>query len=328
VEEQPLNRGPAEGDVLATIDGDALTMTDVKEVAGGQLGQLDYQYNLQRHQLIEAALERALRERLLELDAEAKGITKDELIVSLTAGNLEISEEEVVNFYRQNMARLAGRRLEDISGQIEDYLRETRYEQILDAHARSLRGERDVEVLFGPFRVDLDTEGAPVFGSSSAPITLVEFSDFECPYCGRFFNTLETVKENYGDQLRVIYMQFPLVEIHPMAFKAAEASLCAHEQGRFWEMHDLLFTEQDRLDVESLKEKAGRLGLDQAKFDFCLDSGAFAERVRSDQQEGNRLGVTGTPALFLNGIPVEGGAVPYTALAQMIDDELERLGSN
>jgi hypothetical protein len=146
----------------------------------------------------------------------------------------------------------------------------------------------------------------------------------QCPFCERFFPTLKRLEQNFGTTLRVVYRQFPISNIHPDAFKAAEASLCAYDQGKFWEMHDLLFQEQDRLTVKDLKVKADRLGLNQRKFDACLDSGRHVEQVQDDLRKGRRIGVTGTPAIFVNGIPVEGGAVAYDVIAAVIKEELAR----
>ncbi len=184
--------------------------------------------------------------------------------------------------------------------------------------------ERGAVYYLEPFRVELDNDGSPVKGPADAPVALVEFSDFECPFCARFYRTLKQLEENYGDRLRIVYRQSPIKSIHLYAFDAAEASLCAHDQGRFWEMHDLLFEEQDQLDMESLKEKAGRLGLDQQGFDDCLESGKYTDQIQRDLSEGQSVGVTGTPALFVNGIFVPGGAVPYETIAAAIDRELQR----
>ncbi len=319
---------PVDGDaVLATIDGSPVTMADVNEQIGERLDQLDYQYRSQRHNLIESTLQGIVRDRLLEDEAATRGIAKDELVASEIDAKVRVSEAEITNWYNANRARLGGRTLEQLYSQIEDFLENTKREQVFERFTNGLAENKEISYLLEPFRVKLNNEGSPALGSSDAPVTVVEFSDFECPYCRRFKPVVHQLQENYGDQVRIVYRQFPL-DIHPRAFKAAEASLCAHEQDRFWEMHDLLFDEQESLDVEALKEKAGRLGLDQAEFDSCLDSGRQAERIRGDLQEGAAVGVDGTPAIFVNGIPVRGGAVPYETLAAYIDAELRRADSD
>jgi protein-disulfide isomerase len=313
-------------ETLATIDGEPVTMVDVEDLVGTELGQLEHNYRLEQHQLVEAALDQLVRDRLLDAEAEARGVTTDELVAAETGVTEPVTEEEVTEWYNRNAASLGGRSIEELYSQIVDYLEGTRRQQRVNQLAQRLRQEREVVVLLDPFRVELHNVGAPAQGPAAAPVTLTEFSDFECPFCGRFLPTLQQLKENYGDRLRVVYRQFPL-NSHPNAYPAALASLCAHEQDRFWEMHDLMFAEQDRLEVESLKEKAGRLGLDRARFDACLDSAQYAEQVRQDVLEGNRVGVQGTPAVYVNGIPVPRGAAPYPVIAGMIDQELERAGS-
>lgn len=313
-------------ETLATVDGDTVTMADVEELAANELAQLEHDYRLQRHQLVATHLDQLVRDRLLAAEAEARGVTADELVAAETEGVEPVTEEEVTEWYNRNAASLGGRSLEELYPQIVDYLEGTRRQQRVNQLIQRLRQEREVVVLFEPFRVELRNVGAPAQGPASAPVTLTEFSDFECPYCARFFPTLQRLKENYGDRLRIVYRQFPL-NTHPNAYPAALASLCAYEQDRFWEMHDLMFAEQDRLEVESLKEKAGRLGLDRARFDTCLDSAHYAERVQQDILEGSRVGVQGTPAVYVNGIPVPRGVAPYSVIAGMIDEELERAGS-
>jgi protein-disulfide isomerase len=176
-----------------------------------------------------------------------------------------------------------------------------------------------------PYRVALDNAGAPARGSDDAKVTLVEFSDFQCPFCGRFFPTLKQIEQKYGDSVRVVYRQYPIPSLHPNAFKAAEASLCANDQGKFWDMHDVMFQEQNALTVSELKQKARRIGLDGRKFDDCMDTGRHTEQVQNDMRAGSRVGVTGTPALFVNGIPIDGGAVPLATVVQAIDQEFARV---
>jgi protein-disulfide isomerase len=174
-----------------------------------------------------------------------------------------------------------------------------------------------------PPRTEIATAGFPARGPATAPVTIVEFSDFECPFCGRLFPTLKAVENIYLDRVRIVYRQFPLRRIHPMAEKAAEAALCANEQGRFWDMHDSLFSDQEHLMVDALKARAAALKLDTAAFNACLDSGREAATIDKDIAEGTKAGVTGTPAMFINGRMLV-GAQPFAAIQAIIEEELQR----
>lgn len=161
----------------------------------------------------------------------------------------------------------------------------------------------------------------PAWGPPDAPVTIVEFGDYQCPYCKQFYDeTLPQISETYESQIRFVFRDFPLA-IHPDAQKAAEASECADDQERFWDYHDLLWANQSALDVDSLKAYAAQLGLDTATFDECLDSGANAEEVQNDYDDGVSYGVTGTPAFFINGIMVA-GAQPFSVFQTIIDSLL------
>jgi predicted DsbA family dithiol-disulfide isomerase len=325
-ESRPAVAGTELPDVLATIGDEQITLDDVCARAGDQLDQMTNRYLQQRHELLDETLQRIVRDRLLGAEAEKRGISVNELIEDETGTNLEVTDVDIAAWYEENKSRMQGRTLDQVRDQIADHLRTTRRNEALTGLEERLSEEYGVTYHLEPFRVALDNEGAPALGPSDAAVTLVEFSDFECPYCSRFFPTLERIKESYGDRIRIVYRQFPLTNLHPSAFKAAEASLCAYEQGEFWAFHDLLFQEQDRLAVRDLKEKAGRLGLDQNDFNTCLDAGRYVEQVQDDLAAGRTVGVTGTPALFVNGIPIEGGAVAFEVVADVLDEELRRAG--
>ncbi len=318
------DRGDSPG-VLATIGDESITRSEVEEQVADELARMDHQYRQDRHNLMQRALEQVVRERLLTAEAEAQGITPEQLSAQIQS-SVSVTEADARTWYETNHRSLGGRSYEELASRIQEFLVNTGRQKAMTDYARELERQKGVVYHLEPFRVELNLKGAPSKGPAGAPVTLVEFSDFECPFCGGFVHTLKELEEAYGDQLRVVYQQYPLEQIHPRAFKAAEASLCAHEQGRFWEMHDLMFEEQDRLDVPSLKEKAARLGLKEDEFASCLDSGRMAEQIRQDMREGDQLGVEGTPAVFINGIAVGGGAAPYAVLAQIIDDELRRKG--
>jgi predicted DsbA family dithiol-disulfide isomerase len=167
-------------------------------------------------------------------------------------------------------------------------------------------------------------EGEHIKGNSSSNIEIIEYSDFECPFCANFSNSMNQVFENYGDQVKVVFRHFPL-SFHANAQKAAEAAECAGEQGNFWNMHDLIFkaNRDQQMSIGKWREIAGVIGIDVNKFNVCLDSGKYADKVQSDFKEGQSLNITGTPTTFVNGIPVK-GAQSYEALKAVIEQELQK----
>lgn len=181
-----------------------------------------------------------------------------------------------------------------------------------------------VQPTAGPVEVSVDDD--PAVGPEDAAVTIVEFSDFQCPYCARFqAETLPQILSNYGDQVRFVYRDFPLTSIHANALKAAEASECADDQGKYWEYHDLLFQNQSALDEESLKSYAASLGLETGTFNDCLASGKYTKEVAKDLQDGSNAGVQGTPSFFINGTPIR-GAQPFAAFQAAIEAALAEAG--
>lgn len=311
-------------DVLATIGGQTITMADVRTRVGDQLDQNETKFRVAQHKIVENTVRDILSERMLNAEAKKQGKTVDQLLAAEVGGSLEPTEVEIETWFKENQARVGGRALSAIAPEIGNYLRKTRRTEATEKLESRLTAEQKADVKLQPYRLAFDNSSAASRGPDKAAITLVEFSDFECPFCGRFFPTLKKIEEQYGDRIRIVYRQYPLTSLHQNAFKAAEASLCAKDQGKFWEMHDMLFQEQSQLTIRDLKVKANRLGLDQRKFDECLDTGHFAGQVQADVREGDRVGVTGTPALFVNGISIDGGAVPFETVAKAIEKELQR----
>jgi len=163
----------------------------------------------------------------------------------------------------------------------------------------------------------------PSQGKADAPVTVVEYSDFQCPFCLRVMPTLKDLRTKYGDRVRLVWKDFPLTQIHPQAFVAAQAGNCAREQGKFWEYHDKLFANQSALTPDSLKKYAADTGLDAAKFNQCLDSSKYEARVEDALAAGNRLGISSTPTVYVNGRMIN-GAQPIEVFEAVVEEELGR----
>jgi protein-disulfide isomerase len=236
----------------------------------------------------------------------------------------EVTDKEVDNFYAANQARIR-KPLDEVRPQILNYLQQNKLTEARRIYLKGLRDKAQVKVYLTPPIVEVSAEDAPFKGPADAPITIVEFSDFQCTYCKRVVSVLDQVLERYPDKVRLAFRDFPIANIHPQAEKAAEAAHCAAEQGKFWEFHDLLFEKQDAIPTTNFAEHAKALGLEVTTFQTCIDGGKYQEKVERNYAAGVKAGVSGTPAFFINGRLLS-GAQPLEAFKTVIDEELDRLG--
>ena len=304
------------GDVVVTL-GDVDAAWNEND-AGSQLRMLQQLYDTRRR-----VLDFVIGNHLIDREATQRGLSRDELLAEeLPSRTLPITDQEVELVFERNREALGGRTLEDVRSEIQAAIERQRPTQALQQFMTELRGGADDVVMsLDPPRQRVEVlPDDPAKGPIDAPIVLVEFSDFQCPFCQRATGTLTELIDRYEDQIRFIYKDYPLPS-HAQAFKAAEAGNCAHEQGMFWEFHDKMFGSQDALDVPALNSYASELGLDATSFSACLDEGRYRQRVQQDMQIGQRYGVSSTPTVFINGRPVM-GAAPLETFDQIIQEEL------
>ena len=199
-------------------------------------------------------------------------------------------------------------------------------QQLRQDYMKNLRADSKVVVLLSAPRVEVAYDPARMRGNPKAPVMIVEFSDYQCPYCHQAEPTVAQVLAKYGDKVSLSYRDFPLTSIHSQAMISAEASRCALEQGKFWEYHDQLFT-SSKLEKDDLIGYARNLNLDDKQFGSCLSSEKYKADIEKDEQEGKKAGVNGTPGFFINGVFLN-GAQGHDAFARLIDDELSRKGNH
>jgi protein-disulfide isomerase len=307
---------------LAEVNGEVITTEDLERVIGAKLRQLEEQmYELKRREL-----EGLIAERLLAQEAAKRGTSVGALLdAEVTSKVGLVTEQEIEAFYQANKARLRGEE-SVLRPQIRAYLQQQKLAGQRERLVESLRSQAKVLVRLQPppiFRVEVSTDGASVRGPAEAPVTLVEFSDYHCPFCKQVLPTLAQLLARYPGKVRLVFRDYPIDSLHPLARRAAEAARCAQDQGKFWEYHDLLFAEAPKATPEDLSRFAQQVGLDLAKFESCLSGGVHRATVQRDIDEGSRLGVNGTPAFFINGRLLT-GAQPLEAFARVIEEELAR----
>jgi len=273
-----------------------------------------------RSAFLEAEFNKSLGDRVLSLEAGAKNTTPEALLQTVKPD--PVTDPQMHAFYDSQSVQI-GQPFETVAPQLRQYLDNEAAKAARRQFIDGLRRQYAAFVTWEPLREQVDPIG-PRRGPDAAPVTIVEFSDFECPFCGRFTPELQRVLAAYPKQVRLVFRNYPLRSIHPNAEKAAEAGVCAKLQGKFWEMHDVMFAEQNALSVGALKEKAKRLGLDSAAFNKCLDGGEGVSAVQTDGETGEQLGLGSTPISFINGRFMS-GALSFDEVSEIVDDELRRV---
>jgi protein-disulfide isomerase len=321
--QKPAADSKAKSEAVAEVDGVPITNEQVEKALGMNLSKLQEQiYSMKRQ-----ALDNLVSDRVLANEAARRKITVTALIDDEVISKVAlVTEGEIEKYYEANKAQVKGT-LEQAREQIRTGLQNQKIQAQRNTFIQALKSKANIVVrLPAPEvqRVDVNITGAPSKGPANAPVTLVEFSDFHCPFCKQIEdnNTLTQLLSKYGDQLKMVWIDYPIDQLHPQARQAHEAARCAGDQGKFWEYHNSLYTGAPKAG-DQLKAAAQQVGLDIPTFDACLSSGKHQATVQKDVDQGKRLGLTGTPTFFVNGRPLI-GAQPLDAFTRVIDDEVAR----
>jgi protein-disulfide isomerase len=315
----------ADGTVVASWAGGQITYGELMAEQKSALTRLEIEYLQNRYQAEQGALEQMAMERLLTEEAKAKGLTTAEELIEkqVLAEPVVLSDADVQAHYQMLARKLRGAPLEQVRDQVVEDLKRRREMEKVQAYVMQVRSERGLKVAL-PFpqlpRIEVSIDDDPMKGNPDAPVTIVQFAEFQCPYCGKSKETVDQVLKDYDGKVRMVFRDFPL-GFHDRAIPAAVAANCAGEQGRYWEMFDLLMTNQRALEDADLLAHATKLGLDQGKWNTCRQDPKQEAEVKADQEAGAAAGVSGTPAFFINGIMIS-GAQPYEQFKEIIDREL------
>ena len=310
----------------ARVGDEVITLEEVEQGVKPQLAKLEEQ----RYEILDQRLDQLIAERLLAQEAKRRNVSVEQLLkTEVFAKAPDIPDAEVTSFINQNRSRMPKMDEKELRLKVWDHLRSQKVNEQRQSYVQGLRGQTKVTVLLEePTSARFDVSGDRGFarGPKDAPITIVEFSDFQCPFCKTGNATVKQVLDKYPGKVRLVFRDYPLASIHPQAPKAHEAARCAGDQAKFWEYHDLLFERSPKMSPQDLKQYAQDLKLDAAAFIQCLDSGKYAAEVDKDFREGAGLGLTGTPSFFINGKQLV-GAQPLAAFQKIIDGELAKVAA-
>ena len=310
---KPVGAADDGSTVVAEVGGHKITLAELEQLEAGKLLQARYKYYLAQRD----ALDRLIDDQLLQLQARRENVSVDELLKRHVESQVKEPTEEQLRFVYDTVA--TDQPFEAVRAKLAETAHELRLKKARTAYLESLRSEYGVVVELSQPSAEVAMENALRRGPGNAPVQVVEFADYQCPYCQKINPDLSKLGEDFGPKVAVVFKDFPL-PAHPAAEKAAEAARCAGAQGKFWEFHDALF-QNKKFELAELKEQARALQLDTQSFDKCLDTGEQASAVQKDVSEGQRLGLTGTPSFFINGHFLS-GAVGYRKLRDAVEQEL------
>jgi protein-disulfide isomerase len=319
----PAKSGLPPGTVILTVGGLPITAGTIDE----RLKPIVYKLRLNTYQLAEQALDVTINDMLLLAEASRLNVPPEEIVrKEITEKIRPPTEAEIAKFYSENKARIPIE-LAAASNQIASYLQDQDRQRLETAFSKRLRAGANIRVLISEPALpvqSISVDDDPSRGDAKAPVTIVEFTDFQCPSCAAMQPVLEEILKSYGNKVRLVVRDFPLAR-HENARKAAEAANAANAQGKFFEYTALLFKRQDKLDPASLKKYATELGLNRARFDLELDGGKYAAEVKHDVDEGEMYGIDSTPAVFVNGVALR--EMSIEALRALIDRGLAAANS-
>jgi protein-disulfide isomerase len=305
-------------DVAVEVGGHKFTIAEVEQKESGRLLQARNTY----YQAQRSAINQFIDEQLLEQKAAAEHLTVEQLIQRDIASHISDPTEDQMKVYYEGVG--TDEPYEKVRPQILSHIHDLRVAKARAEYIKNLRNVTNVAVMILPPSASMSVDGAPILGAKAAPVTLVEYADYECPYCQQVYPELKKLEEAFAGKLSVVFKDCPL-PMHSHAKKAAEAAICARDQGKFWEYHNALFEHAGKLDTPQLKDNAKEIGLDTAKFDTCLDSGSESAKVQKGVEEATTLGLTGTPSFFING-HFYSGAMKFEALRDVVQQELAAAG--
>ena len=310
--------------VAMILDGREITVAEVDEHMKDQfMEEFSRQSNDKQFEMREKAARDLVRSIVIGAEAKKRGISPDELSEEIANAVPKPTSEEIATWYKANQSRLRGARLEEISSQIDELLMNERRAKALDGFLGPKLEAMSWRMVLSPPRQDLESTRLSR-GKADAPVTIMTFSDYQCPYCILAEPVLDEVLARYPEKVRIVHRHFPLDSIHPFARPAAEASMCADEQGKFWAFHQAIFDLSGKLVEGSMVKIGSDLGLDKDLLTSCIEERRFKDFVDADFAAGRAAGVTGTPAFFINGMTFTGSR-DADEMSRQVDLELARI---
>jgi protein-disulfide isomerase len=315
--------------VVASWNGGSLTYAELTKDIAGQLTKLQADYLTERYDTESQAMDDKVNQQILELEAKKRGLASGDALLAEEVEKKVAAptEAEVQEAWGVLQRKFRGKALEDVRGDVEKAVTQKKRGERYQVYIKELRATYGVTTQL-PYpdlpRFMVSTDDDPVLGPDTAPVTIIQFADYQCPYCGKAQETMDEVMKKYDGKVKLVFRDFPL-SFHENAQPAAVAANCAIPQGKFWPIHDAIMKDQRALTDADLQRLAQENGLDTTKWESCRKDPTLKDEIAKDEKDGSEVGVTGTPAFFINGIFLN-GAQPFEKFSAIIDSELNKKG--
>ena len=303
--------------VVAKVGDKEITQAELDEASKQDLMPLAAQI----YQMKKQRLDQMVQEALYQEEAKSLKKSVDDIKKSVATSDTTMSDDALEVFYDSNKARFGNKTLEQAKDEIRQLLIKQKADKVKNQFLDELKKKHAVEVYLEEPKIEIDTAGHPSRGAQDAKVTIVEFSDFQCPFCKKFTTTIDQIVKDYSKDVRHVYRNLPL-PFHNQARGAAKAAACADRQGKFWQYREVLFQNNTAMDEPNLRKFAEQVGLDMVKYDDCFKDPSIDKFLDSDLDYANKVGARGTPTSFVNGV-VFSGARPYEELKQIVEQKIK-----